>query len=109
MSLEVIFYFPLFLLGLLSGFLYFTHLFKSVNNFGTDKGKVMKSMLIRLPVPIIAVLLGSLAGIGGIISVLVGFTVFQVYFLVKVGAQLKKEVEEEAERLSQQENSQEKE
>ncbi|WP_456383858.1 ATP synthase subunit I [Persephonella sp.] len=103
MSLEVIFYFPLFLLGVAAGFLYFTHLFKSINAFGADKGKVMRSMLIRLPIPIIATLLGSLAGIGGIISVLAGFTVFQIYFLVKIGSQLKKEVEEEAEKMAQQE------
>jgi len=103
MSMDVIFYFPLFLLGVLAGFLYFTHLFKSITAFGVDKGKVMRSMIIRLPIPIIATLLGGLAGIGGIISVLAGFTVFQIYFLVKVGSQLKKEVEEEAEKLTQQE------
>ncbi len=105
MSLKVLFYFPLFVLGIIAGFFYFTHLFKSVSSFGTDKGKVLRSMMIRLPIPVVAVLLGSLAGIGGIISVLVGFTVFQIYFLVKVGTQLKKEVEEEAERLSQEENT----
>ncbi|WP_029522531.1 ATP synthase subunit I [Persephonella sp. KM09-Lau-8] len=105
MSVEVLFYFPLFILGLVAGFFYFTHLFKSINNFGTDKGKVLRSMIIRLPIPVIAVLIGSLAGIGGIISVMVGFTTFQIYFLVKVGTQLKKEVEEEAERLSQEENN----
>jgi len=101
MSVEILFYFPLFILGVIAGFFYFTHLLKSVNAFGTDKGRVMRSMLIRLPIPIVAVLVGSLAGIGGIISVLLGFTAFQIYFLVKVGSQLKKEVEEEAEKFSQ--------
>ncbi|NPA57815.1 MAG: ATP synthase subunit I [Aquificae bacterium] len=101
--MKVVFYFPLFLLGMAVGFIYFTHLFKSINTFGTDKGKVLRSMLIRLPLPIIAVLLGSLAGIGGIISVIAGFTVFQIYFLVKVGTQLKREVEEEAQRMAEEE------
>ncbi|WP_457626329.1 N-ATPase subunit AtpR [Persephonella sp.] len=101
MSYNALFYFPLFILGVIAGFFYFTHLFKSVNAFGTDKGKVMRSMLIRLPIPIAAALIGSLAGVGGIISVLIGFTVFQIYFLVKVGTRLKKEVEEEAEKAAQ--------
>ncbi len=105
MSVKVLFYFPLFILGLLAGFFYFTHLFKSVNMYGTEKGKVLRSMFLRLPIPIIAALIGSVAGIGGIVSVLVGFTTFQIYFLVKVGTKLKKEVEEEAEKFAQQEKS----
>ncbi|NPA12967.1 MAG: ATP synthase subunit I [Aquificae bacterium] len=107
MPIEVLFYFPLFILGVVAGFFYFTHLYKSVSNFGADKGKVLKSMIIRLPIPIVAVLIGSLAGIGGILSVLFGFTAFQIYFLVKVGTKLKREVEEEAERLAKlEENTQ---
>ena len=105
MPIEVLFYFPLFILGIVASFFYFTHLFKSISNFGTDKGKILRSMIIRLPIPIVAVLIGSLAGIGGIISVMVGFTVFQIYFLVKVGTKLKKEVEEEAEKLSQEQDN----
>ncbi len=100
MSVKVILYFPLFIIGLIAGFFYFSHLWKSVNIFGTEKSKIMMSMIIRLPIPIVAVLLGAfLAGIGGIVSVLVGFTLFQIVFLVKMGIRLKKEVEEEAENL----------
>jgi len=105
MSVKVLFYFPLFILGLVAGFLYFTHLFKSVNMYGTEKGKVLRSMFLRLPIPIAAALIGSLAGVGGIVSVLLGFTAFQIYFLVKVGTKLKKEVEEEAERMAHQEKT----
>ncbi len=105
MSVKVLFYFPLFILGIIAGFFYFTHLFKSVNMYGTNKGKVLRSMFLRLPIPIIAALIGSVAGVGGIVSVLLGFTAFQIYFLVKVGTKLKKEVEEEAEKIAQQEKA----
>ncbi|WP_456400873.1 ATP synthase subunit I [Persephonella sp.] len=104
MDLKVLFYFPLFLLGLISGFFYFSHMWKSINIYGTEKNKVLKSMLIRLPIPILSVLLGSLAGVGGIISVLLGFTVYQIFFLVKTGKRLKEEIEKEAEE-SQKENT----
>ncbi len=103
MSVKVILYFPLFIVGLIAGFFYFSHLWKSVNIFGTEKSKIMMSMIIRLPIPIIAVLSGAfLAGVGGIVSVLVGFTLFQIVFLVKMGIKLKKEVEEEAKNLENQ-------
>ena len=99
--MKVLLYFPLFLVGLAAGFFYFSHLWKSVNIFGPEKGKILKSMIVRLPVPILAVLLSAyIAGIGGIISVLLGFTTFQIVFLTKMGLKLKKEVEEEAEKLS---------
>ncbi len=105
MDIKVLWYFPLFLIGLGAGFFYFSHLWKSVNIFGPQKGKILKSMIVRLPIPIIAVLFSAyVAGVGGIVSVLVGFTVFQIVFLTKMGIKLKKEVEEEAKRL---ENSQE--
>ncbi len=105
MDVKVLWYFPLFLLGLGAGFFYFSHLWKSVNIFGPNKGKIIKSMIVRLPVPIIAVLFSAyVAGVGGIISVLVGFTVFQIVFLTKMGIKLKKEVEEEAKKLENQEN-----
>ncbi len=95
--MEVLLYFPLFILGLIAGFFYFSHLWKSINIFGTEKNKILMSMLIRLPIPIAAVLVAAfIAGVGGIISVLVGFTVFQIVFLVKMGIKLKKEVEAEA-------------
>ena len=96
MPVKVLLYFPLFILGIVAGFFYFSHMWKSINIYGAEKNKIMKSMLIRLPIPIVAVLVGSVAGIGGIISVLVGFTVFQLFFLVKTGIKLKQEVEEEA-------------
>jgi fatty acid desaturase len=95
--MKVLLYFPLFILGLIAGFFYFSHLWKSINIFGTEKNKILMSMLIRLPIPIAAVLVAAfIAGVGGIISVLVGFTVFQIVFLVKMGIKLKKEVEAEA-------------
>ncbi len=96
MDLKILLFFPMFLLGITAGFFYFTHMWKSINIYGAEKNKVLKSMLIRLPIPIIAVLTGSLAGIGGIISVLVGFTTFQIFFLVKTGKKLKDEIEKEA-------------
>ncbi len=99
--MKALLYFPLFLIGLAAGFFYFSHLWKSVNIFGPEKGKILKSMIVRLPVPIVAVLLSAyIAGVGGIISVLLGFTTFQIVFLTKMGLKLKKEVEEEAEKLS---------
>ncbi len=99
MSVKVLLYFPLFIAGLIAGFFYFSHLWKSVNIFGPQKSKIMMSMIVRLPVPIVVVLIGAyLAGVGGIVSVLLGFTTFQLFFLVKMGKKLKKEVEEEAEK-----------
>lgn len=54
------------------------------------------SMVVRLPFPIGAALVGYVvAKFEGIIAVLVGFTVFQIIFLVKKGQALKKEMEEE--------------
>ncbi|ACO04647.1 MAG TPA: ATP synthase subunit I [Persephonella sp.] len=97
MDLKILLYFPLFILGIVAGFFYFSHMWKSINIYGAEKNKILKSMLIRLPIPIVAVLIGSIAGIGGIISVLVGFTTFQIYFLVKTGKRLKEEIEREAE------------
>ena len=95
--MKVLLYFPLFLVGIAAGFFYFSHLWKSINIFGTEKNKILMSMLIRLPIPIGAVLFAAfVAGVGGIISVLVGFTIFQIVFLVKMGIKLKKEVEAEA-------------
>ncbi len=96
--MKVLLYFPLFILGVVAGFFYFSHLWKSVNIFGTDKGKILMSMVIRLPIPIVSVLIAAfVAGVGGIVSVLLGFTVFQIVFLVKMGSKLKKEIDEEAE------------
>ncbi|WP_457622420.1 ATP synthase subunit I [Persephonella sp.] len=97
MDLKVLFFFPLFILGIVAGFFYFSHMWRSINIYGTEKNKILKSMIIRLPIPIIAVLIGSFAGVGGIISVLLGFTTFQIYFLVKTGKKLKEEIEKEAE------------
>ena len=100
---KLIIYIPLYFLGLIAGFFYFYHMWKSLVEYGTNKKRLMFSMLFRLPFPIIAVLLGSLAGIGGIIAVLLGFTTFQTIFLIKRGTKLKKEVEEEAKQYQQNE------
>lgn len=71
-------------------------MWKSIGSYGTQKSKVLLSMVVRLPFPIGAALLGYLLGkFEGIIAVLVGFTTFQVMFLVKKGQALKKEMEEE--------------
>ncbi|NPA53419.1 MAG: ATP synthase subunit I [Aquificae bacterium] len=95
--MKILLYFPLFILGVIAGFFYFSHLWKSINIYGTEKNKILLSMIIRLPIPVGAVLIGGfLAGIGGIISVLIGFTLFQVVFLVNIAKKLKKEVEAEA-------------
>ncbi len=98
---KLIFYIPLFFLGVVAGFFYFYHMWKSIVNYGTQKSKLFSSMFVRLIFPIAAVLLGSLAGIGGIISVLLGFTTFQLVFLIRKGTQLKKQVEEEAEKYNE--------
>jgi len=39
--------------------------------------------------------------LGGIISVLLGFTTFQLIFLIRKGTQLRKQVEEEAEKYNE--------
>lgn len=88
----------LFILGFLSGVVYFWHMWKSIGMYSA-KGKIMASMVIRLPFPIVAALVGYLlAKFEGIIAVLVGFTTFQVIFLVKKGSSLKRELEEEIKR-----------
>lgn len=90
-------YILFFLVGLVAGGFYFTHLWKSINAYKSDKGKIIFSSFIRFPVPLIAVFVAGLfAGIGGILSVIFGFTVFQFIYLVKKGSQLKKEIEEYA-------------
>ncbi|MCX7738699.1 MAG: ATP synthase subunit I [Hydrogenothermaceae bacterium] len=92
----------LFILGFLSGLVYFWHMWKSIGNYGTKKSKVLMSMVVRLPFPIVASLVGYLIGkFEGIIAVLVGFTTFQIIFLVKKGKALKRELEEELKRESE--------
>lgn len=95
----ILIYIPLFILGFLSGVIYFWHMWKSIGTYGAEKSKVLMSMVIRLPFPIGAALIGYMfAKFGGIIAVLVGFTMFQIIFLVKKGQTLKKELEEELKR-----------
>ncbi len=98
---KVFIYIPLFFLGVVAGFFYFYHMWKSLVEYGANRKRLLFSMLFRLPFPLIAVLIGSLAGIGGIVSVLLGFTTFQTIFLIKRGSKLKREVEEEAKRYEE--------
>ena len=102
MPKELLLYFPLFIIGMIAGFFYYAHMWKSIHNYGTSKHKLMCSMIFRLPFPLIAVAIGwYTAHFGGIIAVIVGFSVFQVFFLMKKGAQLRKEVEEEAKKYNE--------
>lgn len=92
-------YIPLFILGFLSGVVYFWHMWRSIGIYKAKGSKVLMSMIVRLPFPIGAALIGYMvAKFGGIVAVLVGFTTFQIIFLVKKGQTLKKELEEELKR-----------
>lgn len=92
----ILLYVPLFILGFLAGLFYFWHMWKSIGSYGAQKSKILMSMVVRLPLPIGAALIGYVvAKFEGIIAVLVGFTAFQIIFLVKKGQALKKEMEEE--------------
>jgi hypothetical protein len=94
----ILIYIPLFILGFVSGVLYFWHMWKSIGTYGAAKNKILMSMVFRVPIPIGAALVGYLIGkFEGVIAVLLGFTTFQVIFLVKKGQQLKKQLEEELE------------
>lgn len=92
----ILIYIPLLILGFLAGIVYFWHMWKSIDSYGAQKSKILMSMVFRLPIPIGAALLGYVvARFEGIIAVLVGFTAFQIIFLVKKGQALKREMEEE--------------
>lgn len=93
-------YIPLFIAGLVFAYFYFLHMIRSLQIEKVSTGKLIKSLFIRLPIPIIGLLIaGFLGKIWGILSFFAGFTVYQIYFLVKVGKNLKEEVEKEAEEL----------
>jgi flagellar biosynthesis component FlhA len=78
---------------------------KSLNIENVSKGQLIKSMLIRLPIPVVAFFLaGFVAGVGGILSLFAGFLVFQIYYLIKIGSKLKEEIEKEAEELEKNKN-----
>lgn len=95
----ILLYIFLFVLGFISGVLYFWHMWKSIGTYGAQKNKILMSMIFRVPIPIGAALLGYIIGkFEGVIVVLIGFTVFQTIFLVKKGQQLKKQLEEEIEK-----------
>ncbi len=97
-----IIYIPLFFAGILVSHLYFSHMIKSLQVENITKAKLVKSLLFRLPIPIIAFLIAGLLGkIIGILSLFAGFTVYQIHFLVKTGKKLKEEVEKEAENLKE--------
>ncbi len=92
----ILIYILLFFLGFISGVFYFWHMWKSIGSYGADKSKILMSMIFRAPIPIGFALIGYLIGkFEGTIAVLIGFTTFQIIFLVKKGSQLKKELEEE--------------
>jgi len=98
----LVLYIIFFSLGVLSGAFYFKNLWKSVSQHKTDEGKLIFSSFLRFPVPIIAAILGGFfVGVGGIIAVIVGFSVFQIYYLIKKGSQLKKDLEEYAKQLEE--------
>ena len=93
-------YIPLFIAGLVFAYFYFLHMIRSLQIEKVSTGKLIKSLFIRLPIPIIGLLIAGFFGkIWGILSFFAGFTVYQIYFLVKVGKNLKEEVEKEAEEL----------
>ncbi|RMA97061.1 ATP synthase subunit I [Hydrogenothermus marinus] len=99
---KILIYGFLFILGLLAGFFYFTNLWKSVNQHKENKSKLIFSSFLRFPIPIIAAIIGGfLAGVVGIIIVIFGFSVFQIFYLVKKGSQLKKDLEEYAKTLEE--------
>jgi len=93
--MAIIIYTVLFILGFIAGLIYFWHMWRSIGIYGANKSKILSSMIFRAPVVIAAALLGYMIGkFEGIIAVLIGFTTFQIIFLVKKGSQLKKELEE---------------
>lgn len=101
---QILLYILFFVVGLIAGGFYFTHLWKSVNAYKSDKSKIIFSSFIRFPVPLVAVFVaGFFAGIGGILAVIFGFSVFQFIYLIKKGSQLKKDIEEYANSLENQE------
>ncbi|HIE59487.1 MAG TPA: ATP synthase subunit I, partial [Hydrogenothermaceae bacterium] len=46
---DTLFYILFFFVGLIAGGFYFTHLWKSVNAYKSDKGKIIFSSFIRFP------------------------------------------------------------
>ena len=93
--MSIIIYVGLFVLGFIAGFFYFYHMWKSIAAYGASKSKILSSMVFRAPIVIISALIGYfLAKFEGIIAVLVGFTAFQIIFLVKKAGQLKKELDD---------------
>ncbi|EDP74420.1 hypothetical protein HG1285_12157 [Hydrogenivirga sp. 128-5-R1-1] len=95
-------YLTFFLLGIGVGIIYFNNLWKSVNAYKSDKSKIIFSSFLRFPLPIIAAIIAGLfSGIAGIIAVILGFSIAQVYYLVKRGSQLKQDLEEYAKQLEE--------
>ncbi len=101
---QILLYVLFFFVGIITSWFYFSHLWKSISENKTDKGKIIFSSFIRFPVPIIAAILaGYFSGIMGIIVFIFGFSVFQFIYLIKKGSQLKKDLEDY---VKQQENQQ---
>ena len=103
---KILIYIPLFFLGVGISYFYFTNMVKNLSTESITKSQIIKGMILRLPVPVIGFFLaGFIAGIGGILSLFVGFTVFQIYFLVKAGSKLKLEIEKDNENLESKDNN----
>jgi len=95
-------YIFLVFLGALSGAFYFRNLWRSVSEHKTNKGRLIFSSFLRFPVPLVSAIIGGfLAGVGGIIAVIAGFSIFQVIYLIKKGSQLKQDLEEYAKQLKE--------
>ncbi len=91
-----------FIIGIGVGIYYFNNLWKSVNTYKTQKAKIIFSSFLRFPIPIIAAIFaGFFAGIWGIIAMIIGFSFAQFYFLISKGSQLKKDIEEYAKQLEE--------
>jgi hypothetical protein len=100
--IKILIYLLLFGSGLAVGYVYFTNMIRNLDIENVSKGQLIKSMLFRLPIPVIAFFLaGFIAGVWGILALFAGFSVFQIYYLIKVGGRLKEEIEKEAQNLEQ--------
>ena len=103
---KILLYIPLFFLGIGISYFYFTNMIKNLSTDSISKSQIFKGMILRLPVPVIGFFIaGFIAGIGGILSLFVGFTVFQIYFLAKTGSKLKMEIEKDNGNLENQDNN----
>ena len=98
--IKVLIYLFLFGVGMVVGNYYFNNMMKNFDINNISKGQVIKSMLLRLPLPVIAFFFaGFVGGVWGILSLFAGFSIFQIYYFIKMGGKLKEELEKEVEEL----------